>query len=255
MHGNPRRQNLLRRRRRVEDEGEDEESLPAGDVNDTQSEATIPSDVDQDGDADDSDLSEPDVPGSLGPEEAAGKANGTVKGDKATQESSVEPSLSPFTVIKDTETMMNGLKIVDPSSQAEPLDFDNMGTEGSSGQAGAGADAIQEQTRQDSLAEKRRREHEEYKKKRDTDPTFIPNRGAFFMHDPRTTAPGQNGFRPFIRGGGRGRNGAVGPFAGPSTYVRILKSIIDHGLTHYKGLDREHLNLSVALGPMTSTTR
>lgn len=207
----------------MEDEGEDEESLPTGDVNDTQSEATIPSDVDQDGDADDSDLSEPDMPGSLGPEEAAAKANGAVKGDKPTQEPSVEPSLSqpggPFTAIKDTETMMNGLKFVDPpSQQVEPLDFDAMGAEDSSGQAGAGADATQEQTRQETVAEKRRREHEEYKRKRDTDPTFIPNRGAFFMHDPRTATPGQNGFRPFIRGGGRGRNGNVGPPpAGPST--------------------------------------
>ncbi len=223
MQGNPRRQNLLRRRRRVEDEGEDEESLPTGDVNDTQSEATIQSDVDQDGDADDSDLSEPDMPGSLGPEEAAGKANGAVKGDKPTQDSSVEPSLSqpggPFTAIKDTETMMNGLKFIDPpSQQVEPLDFDAMGADDSSGQAGAGADATQEQTRQETVAEKRRREHEEYKRKRDTDPTFIPNRGAFFMHDPRTATPGQNGFRPFIRGGGgRGRNGNVAPLAGPST--------------------------------------
>lgn len=161
MHSNPRRQNLLRRRRRVEDEGEDEESLPTGDFNDTQSEATIPSDVDQDGDADDSDLSEPDVAGSLGPEEAAAKANGALKSDRTTQDSSIGPDPSqsggPFTAIKDTETMMNGLKLANPSSQAEPLDFDTMGTEDSSGQAGAGADATQEQTRQETLAEKRRR--------------------------------------------------------------------------------------------------
>ena len=51
--------------------------------------------------------------------------------------------------------------------------------------------------------ERRRREHEEYKKKRDADPAFVPNRGAFFMHDHRHAGPAANGFRPFGRGRGR----------------------------------------------------
>jgi hypothetical protein len=69
--------------------------------------------------------------------------------------------------------------------------------------------------------ERRRREHEEYKKKRDQDPAFVPNRGAFFMHDHRHAGPAANGFRPFGRGRGRGRAGIGGPYA-PIKYANLL---------------------------------
>ena len=63
--------------------------------------------------------------------------------------------------------------------------------------------------------ERRRREHEDYKKQRDENPAFVPNRGAFFMHDHRHAGPAANGFRPFGRGRGRGGRGGVGgPFPG-----------------------------------------
>lgn len=62
--------------------------------------------------------------------------------------------------------------------------------------------------------ERRRREHEDYKKQRDENPAFVPNRGAFFMHDHRHAGPAANGFRPFGRGRGRGGRGGIGgPFA------------------------------------------
>ena len=68
--------------------------------------------------------------------------------------------------------------------------------------------------RQENFADRRRREHEEYKKKRDADPAFIPTRGSFFMHDQRS-ASGQNGFRQYgPRGGARGVR-ATGPIGGP----------------------------------------
>ncbi|KAK2681166.1 Btz domain [Fusarium oxysporum f. sp. vasinfectum] len=63
-------------------------------------------------------------------------------------------------------------------------------------------------------ANRRRQEHEDYKRKRDEDPAFVPNRGAFFMHDHRHAGPAANGFRPFGRGRGRGGRGGIGgPFA------------------------------------------
>jgi hypothetical protein len=77
-------------------------------------------------------------------------------------------------------------------------------------------------SRTETLAERRRREHEEYKKKRDSDPAFIPNRGAFFMHDHRH-APGPNGFRPAGRGRGRGGAPIGGPFS-PAKYVQAWKT-------------------------------
>jgi len=46
--------------------------------------------------------------------------------------------------------------------------------------------------RRETFAERKRREHEEYKKNRDSKPAFIPNRGAFFMHDQRSAFLGQN---------------------------------------------------------------
>ena len=73
--------------------------------------------------------------------------------------------------------------------------------------------------------ERRRREHEDYKKQRDENPAFVPNRGAFFMHDHRHAGPAANGFRPFGRPGrGRGGRGGIGgPFV-PGKYVNPTSS-------------------------------
>ena len=116
-----------------------------------------------------------------------------------------------FSTMKETEIMMNGLKIGEDGNEAEVVDFE-AGVAAADAAPAVGAP----QSRTETLAERRRREHEEYKKKRDSDPAFIPNRGAFFMHDSRS-APGQNAFRP-IGGRGRGRGAIGGPFS-PAKYV------------------------------------
>jgi hypothetical protein len=117
-----------------------------------------------------------------------------------------------FQASADTEAMMNGLSTArHESAQEEVVDFEEAG----SNRAVA---AVPRQTNGDGLsaAEKQRREHEEYRRNRDSNPAFIPNRGNFFMHDTR----GQNsGPPPVIRGGwparGRGRGTAHvgGPFS------------------------------------------
>ncbi|CAK7234963.1 hypothetical protein SCUCBS95973_009110 [Sporothrix curviconia] len=63
--------------------------------------------------------------------------------------------------------------------------------------------------------DRQRREHDLYKQRRDEDPSFVPNRGAFFMHDHRGAGPAANGFRPFSRPGrgGRGRGGFGGSYS------------------------------------------
>jgi hypothetical protein len=113
----------------------------------------------------------------------------------------------------DTEVMMNGLKISKGAAQDEGIDFE---TAEKNGLSSAGdmshIDTSTSAGRQETPAERKRREHEEYKKKRDSDPAFIPNRGAFFMHDQRSAA-GQNGFRLSGRGRGRGRGAVGGPFS------------------------------------------
>jgi hypothetical protein len=189
----PSQQNRRRLRRRRDEDGEDNESIVQRRAADSQSENSLPSD--DDGDADDSDLSEAERPGSLSPEDQTTKAaNGAAKTENE-QPDAVAAASPPvaatdgsFAKSQDTEAMMNGLKISEGGPQEEEtIEFE------------------------ENFAERRRKEHEEYKKKRDADPAFIPTRGSFFMHDQRSHhAP--DGMR--IMGRGRGRGAMVGgPFS------------------------------------------
>ncbi|KAF2091900.1 hypothetical protein K490DRAFT_70624 [Saccharata proteae CBS 121410] len=192
----PRRRNLLRRRRR--DAEDDEGAIERAD--DSQSEASYLSEEDADADA--SDLSDLD---------SVATTNGASKQTNGL--SKAAPPSTTFTPMADTEAMMNGLKVADTDEGIDFADLD--------GQVSQKAPAVAQATvpqpaggkQPETLADRRRREHEEYKKKRDEDPAFIPNRGAFFMHDHRSPAPGQNGFRPYGRGRGRGRGAVGGPFS------------------------------------------
>lgn len=221
--GAPRRKNIIASRRRVEDEGEEEEgSLVTGVEDDSLSEASIISDADDDADAEASDASdvesmEPSNPG----------IENTVNGHS--EESAPMPLVAKTlkkaslgTVTHDTEAMMNGLKFTGDADEEEGIHFDDIGKEHQD-------NTLKNITSTDSIGvvpienpgEKRRREHEEYKKKQNADPAFVPNRGEFFMHDHRSAAPGQNGFRPFGRGRTRGRGG----MEGSSTTARYVSSI------------------------------
>lgn len=209
------RTNNIARRRRLDDEDESK-SVVTELADDSQSDVSVPSDVDEDADADNSDLSEADS--GVAPTEGKPKrkANGTRNAKAAPAVSNRQPSPpiarsdATFTALKDTEAMMNGLSIADAATDAGEVDFET-------GEPVDAAPAVGPPSgRPETLGDRRRREHEEYKKKRDSDPAFIPNRGAFFMHDSRS-APGQNGFRP-IGGRGRGRGGIGGPFS-PAKYV------------------------------------
>jgi len=210
---NQRRSNLLRRRRRLEEEGEDEGSIN-GPLDDSQSEGSPPSD--DDGDADDSDLSETDAPESLAP--TNGAAKGPVPQNPAATITPTQSGEPAFPVTEDTNVMLNGLQNSQHSAGVEALDYETAGEPEASKASSQGGQMNDDNGRQETIAEKKRREHEEYKQRRDQDPAFIPNRGAFFMHDHRSAAPGQNGFRPFGRNtrGRGGRNGIGGPFS-PAT--------------------------------------
>jgi UDP-N-acetylenolpyruvoylglucosamine reductase len=114
--------------------------------------------------------------------------------------------------------MMNGLKISDGKPQEEAMDF-----EGAPGPAVVSSDAVVPSQgslrRRDNFAEQKRKEHEEYKKKRDADPAFIPTRGSFFMHDHRHSQA-QDGAR--LLGRGRGRGTVVGGPFSPAKYVHQM---------------------------------
>ncbi|KAF1969528.1 hypothetical protein BU23DRAFT_476742 [Bimuria novae-zelandiae CBS 107.79] len=211
MAGIRKRQPGLARRRRLDDE--ENRSVATEGAEDSQSDISVPSDVDEDADADNSDLSEVDSSASLTEGKAKRKANGSRDAKRRAEVTSrrvpsppIARSDANFTATKDTEIMLNGLTIADRRGDDEMMDF-------KTGQAvGAPAPAVAAPDRSETFAERKRREHEEYKKKRDSDPAFIPNRGAFFMHDQRS-AHAQNGFRQFGGRGGMRGGGIGGPFA------------------------------------------
>ncbi|CAK7269642.1 hypothetical protein SEPCBS119000_003672 [Sporothrix epigloea] len=64
--------------------------------------------------------------------------------------------------------------------------------------------------RRETAYDRQRREHDLYKQRRDEDPSFVPNRGAFFMHDHRGAGPAANGFRPFSSRSARSSRGRGG---------------------------------------------
>lgn len=227
MAAAPRRRKLVPTRRRVDDEGEDEFDLD----DDSLSEGSLASD---DPDlANDSDTSNVDEASPISP--AARKANARAangtgraksgiasKASKASGSSVAEKPAKSVNLgeapISDTDFMMNGLSISDQRERTAELDLEDASKHQSPPKPDAPVVVSSSSAAMDQLSgaphERRRREHDEYRRKRDEDPAFVPNRGAFFMHDHRHAGPSANGFRPFGRGGrGRGRGGIGGPFA------------------------------------------
>ncbi|KAL9603978.1 MAG: hypothetical protein Q9179_002006 [Wetmoreana sp. 5 TL-2023] len=208
----PRGKRLSASRRRVDEEGEDEEgSVAAGVEDDSMSETSAISDADEDADAEGSEVSEveiPQPPGHLNKAAMNGQSKSAPDDHQPATTASDKPSFAVMT--DDTAAMMNGLKIAGNMDEAEEINFDDL-TKASHDQAAEPVTAAVPTVipSASNLADRRRQEHEEYRKRRDADPSFVPNRGGFFMHDHRLAAPGQNGFRPFGRGRGRGR-GAFG---------------------------------------------
>ena len=197
----------------MEDDGEEEEgSVAAGAEEDSLSEGSIISDADDDADAEGSDGSDTSPPRADSKADAVANGHRERLSNTAPQSRSATSKSPLAATMNDTEAMMNGLK-VSGGAEDEGTNFEDLGKqpEGKS-QQGVAHEGPAEALMSDSVGERRRREHEEYKKKRDADPAFVPNRGVFFMHDHRSAAPGQNGFRPFGRGRGRGRGPTGGPY-------------------------------------------
>jgi hypothetical protein len=223
------RKDLAAARRRVEDEGDEEGTLDAGDLDDDSlSEASVTTDGDE--------LHEGDEPGPAGDSETSPelpKPNGkTRKQPKDGRAKASNGAAAPgfkkpeSNGVSDMDMMLNGLKLSDKESNVEGVHYEDLRGDvelredvelQEPSPAVVNSSAQMDQTPEGPY-ERRRREHEEYKKKRDEDPAFVPNRGAFFMHDHRHAGPAANGFRPFGRGRGRGKAGIGGPYA-PIKYV------------------------------------
>ena len=217
----------------MEDDGEEEEgSVAAGVEEDSSSEGSAISDADDDADAEGSDG---DDTGS--PTQDLSKAvvvNGHPEKSKDFEAlSGTTRAKSPLMMaIGDTEAMMNGLKVA--GNEEEGVAFEDIGKETEIQLPSDIQRGEVESGDADNFGDKRRREHEEYRNKRDSDPAFVPNRGGFFMHDHRSAAAGQNSFRPFGRGRGRGRGGLRGPLV-PSRYASNSRiDFLDHTLLTIK---------------------
>lgn len=204
---------MLPSRRRVEDEGEEEGGPDAAELDDdSQSEGSL---ISNDDDAEiASAISGKHTATTTSPGQPKHVANAEAKVDLPDGKAANKPGAVG---LNDVDMMMNGLKISDQADNIAAIHYDDMARELDVELA---VDAVTEtlstaqmDQQQESPFARRRREHEEYKQKRDADPAFVPNRGAFFMHDHRHAGPAANGFRPFGRGRGRGRGGFGGPFA------------------------------------------
>jgi hypothetical protein len=201
----PRRRHIgASRRKRREDEGEDEGSL-AGDVeDDSLSEGSADSRQDEE-DAD-GEGSESEADTATATEAGKVKKGGKVNGGHVNGRNPGQPrrsSTSPGkpglkTTVSDTEAMMKGLKISGQSG--EEVGFDEM-EQGRELQTGRTPSAPPTEPKRETLAAKKRREHERYVKERDHNPAFVPTRGSFFLHDKRTNEGG-NG-RTFNKGKSR----------------------------------------------------
>lgn len=105
-----------------------------------------------------------------------------------------------FATTSDTQAMLHGAGTIPLVSEDSIVDYNESPKE----------DESKAPMKGDTLVDKRRREQEQYRQKRDADPTFIPSRGNFFMHDAR--ASDQRGYAGPGRGRGRGRGFVGGAF-------------------------------------------
>ena len=199
-------------------------------VEDSQSEGSVLSDLDEDADADAdaSDVTDTDTADLNGAQKRSMDTGAKTRlhpqkkrrneRTKGAEVASVSGAPVTFQTSADTEVMMGGLRIAGGSGQEGVVDFEELGEDDPMVKPATIPSEEQQapQSKTETPMDRRRREHEDYKKKRESDPTFIPNRGNFFMHDPR--APDQRGFTSYGRGRGRGRGFIGGPFA-PSGYV------------------------------------
>lgn len=212
-----RRKDLAVTRRRVEDESDEEGVLDAGDLDDDSlSEGSVISEEEDAREGDE--VSVVGVDSAASPElpKVNGNAQPQIK-DKGKSSHRIAPGSKKVLTngTSDMDMMLNGLKISDQNGSTEEVQYEDLREDAAIAEPSPiVVNSTAHMDRPQELPhERRRREHEEYKKKRDADPAFVPNRGAFFMHDHRHAGPAANGFRPFGRGRGRGRPGIGGPYA------------------------------------------
>lgn len=230
---------LVGRRRRLDEEGEDEEGSVT--VDDSQSEGSVLTDVEEGDDEEEAgSVIDGQAVSGANVSTVDGASEGTANGKPAAKKSrkprnragkkeAGEQTDGPadqanlFQATADTEVMMKGIKLADAGEGAiqfgemdEPVHIPS-GAQGGTNGNGRG----------ERPADRQKREQQDNKPKRTADPAFIPNRGNFFMHDTRGAANGQG---PLPNRGlaarGRGRGAPLGtvPSAPPNPAQRPEKA-------------------------------
>jgi hypothetical protein len=213
----PRRKNLLasRRRRRL-DEGEEEESVLGDFEDDSASEGSAVSNGDDEAEFEGSESSG-DEQGSVQP--VAAPSKDTVKHGHAVKATASREEISgtkpaDFEPSAETQAMLHGLSLNHQGQATQQLQFDDLPA--STYATTVAAEALPPKApRNETPAQRARREHQEYIRQRNANPAFVPNRGGFFLHDDRNSSSIAPGTRPFGRGRGRGMGMGIG--MGPPT--------------------------------------
>lgn len=152
----------------------------AGDFgDDSLSEGSVDSRQDEDADGEVSEESEDEVA-------TLNKVNGGGL-DESTRNNSTSPDKRGLkTTVSDTEAMLNGLKVSDPAE----VHFDNLSEQ--EAHTGRTPSAPPTEGNRNNLASRKRRENDKHAKEREPsqNPSFVPTRGSFFLHDKRSTDNG-----------------------------------------------------------------
>jgi hypothetical protein len=198
-----RRSKMMGRRRHVDDEAEDHLDVP--DIeDDSVTEGSVASD-DHDIGADDSDSSNVDETSPTTPTQRKSQVATAIPALAATK--SLDTALMLHEISVDGEGEMNEINYDDVASvAAEATAPDPRGGSAIKAPVIVSSDMGPPA---ETPSDRRRREHEEYKKRREEDPSLVPTRGFFFMHDQRQSGPPLRGY-----GRSRGRAGGRGGLAG-----------------------------------------
>ncbi|KAF4125664.1 CASC3/Barentsz eIF4AIII binding [Geosmithia morbida] len=222
------RRRKIGHRRRVEDEGEDDTGAEALDLeDDSLTDGSIATDdhgAGNDSDTSNVDEASPTAPSVKKTTNGAPPATAASPTSDATRKASTQHTADKNKAVSDTDMMLHGLSIKDQPARAQELEIDEPPSRPAVTSKSVKSPTAPVVVSSASAAvrdpveppeSKRRDEHDNYRRRRDEDPAFVPNRGSFFMHDHRHAGPAANGFRPFGRGRGRGgRGGGGGGFGG-----------------------------------------
>ncbi|KAL4882361.1 hypothetical protein BJY04DRAFT_206955 [Aspergillus karnatakaensis] len=184
------------RRRRRDDEGEDEGSLDGELEDDSLSEGSVISQQDEDdADGEGSEESEDDNVSIDNPDKH--QTNGRSSHSPRRRQSASPKKATLATTMSDTETMLNGLKISGDGKGLPEMHFDDMREE--LGQTRRTPSAPPTEGMRESFTERKRVDNEKPVKGKGEDPTAVPTRGSFFLHDKRSTESATNGHKPFSK--------------------------------------------------------